>query len=99
MSRRHVSLFAGGFLRRWGSVLLLTAAGAVAAFSVRARTPPVTESHSMAKTGVGSSMEADTNHLADHHLWITVRLPAIPGKPPRTVRYDAYRQVLSHYGD
>jgi hypothetical protein len=47
----------------------------------------------------GLQMEADTSRLSDHHLWITLRVPAGPRQPARIIRYDAYRQVLSHYGD
>jgi hypothetical protein len=47
----------------------------------------------------GLRLEADTSRLTDHHLWITIRVPAGPRQPARNIRYDAYRQVLSHYGD
>jgi hypothetical protein len=44
-------------------------------------------------------MEADTSRLKDHHLWITIRVPGGLRQPARIIRYDAYRQILKHYGD
>jgi hypothetical protein len=79
-------------------LLFLTVAGIGAVPSVRQKLQARVAVRST-KQEQGSLFEADVSRLVDRHLWITIRLPASPGSPSRTIRYDAYRQVLSHYGD
>lgn len=100
-SRRTPHLARGG-VRIWAPFLLLAVTGACVALSIRARPLPVPVKHAVAKSAgdwKGLQMEADTSRLDDHHLWIIIRVPAGQRQPARTIRYDAYRQVLSHYGE
>ena len=95
MSVRH------GFIL-WGPFILAALTGACVGLSLRARPLPVSAHEAVAKAAghwKGLQMEADTSRLANRHLWITIRVPAGPRQPGRTIRYDAYRQVLKHYGD
>jgi hypothetical protein len=94
VSRGHISF--------WGPLTFIILAGACVGLSMRARPLPASAREAVAKAAdhwKGLQMEADTSHLTKHHLWITIRVPAGPREPAHTIRYDAYRQVLSHYGD
>ena len=89
-------------IRFWALLILIIVAGTCVGLSLRARPLPVSAHEAVAKAAdhsKGLQMEADTSRLKDHHLWITIRVPAGPRQPARTVRYDAYRQILKHYGD
>jgi len=100
--RRDVPRLARGGVRFWVPILLIAVAGVCVGLSMRARPVPVSAHEAVTKTTdrwKGLQMETDTSRIADHHLWIIIRVPAGPRQPARTIRYDAYRQVLSHYGD
>ncbi len=102
MSVRQFCCLSRGPVRTWASLILLAVASACVGFTVRVHPVPALANGMPAKSGGGWNglkLEADTTRLADRHLWITIRVPESAGQPARAVRYDAYRQVLAHYGD
>src|SRR6516225_2794862 len=98
--RRDVPRLARGGVRFWAPFLLIAVAGACVGLSMRARPIPVSAHEAVTKAADRwKGMQMETSRLDDRHLWIIIRVPAGPRQPARTIRYDAYRQVLSHYRD